>query len=303
MAEQVENLTDPIRRRMFLEWLKLWRDKYAKQVAEHKNQYEKTSTEGWSVYDSGLEDKNLTETDGYGYFSPKAEWSFHGLDGFDPQELAHFIIDFLDRPENTNREIVILDAFGQGRPGRELRELVLKKLPSARITIIATTLTPGRDNPGDIVEFNGDMLSSEKSRPVFTDIASRLQRGGALLVTFFRPAGGMADADTNPFIQYILYEHLRKLFSLTAEHGLLFLQSPSDRGEIKFLRELLSRYSAEDLLVTRGNEVGLLRKEPDDVPKSSHSQRNGTLVLPSPEELIQKHWDLVQKYWRVPDAA
>lgn len=299
---------EPNRRQALIKWLKAGRDafkasreKYTEQINEYKNLYEKSSTEGWTIYDSGLEAREPTGDDDEGYFSPGAEWSFDGLDGFNQNELAKFIIEFLEKPENSGREIIILDSFGQGRPGQELREMVLKKIPTARITVIATTLTPGRDNKGDVIEFNNDMLSEEYSGPVFKDITARNMSGGALLVTFFRPAGGMADADTNSYIQFTLYEHLRALFSLTAEHGLLFLQSPSDRGEMKFLRELLARYNAEDLLVTRGDSVGLLRKEPFDIPQTTLPRRNGQLVLPSPHELMLNHWDLVQKYWNVPD--
>ncbi len=295
----VERTPERSREQKITEYLLMCRDDYVKDMADYLGIYEKAAQEGWGIYDSGLSTKHLGNLDS-GYFAPTRAWSYLGLDGFTSEKLVQYIVDYLTIPENRDKEILILDALGQGRPGTDLRKLVLKQLPSARITILASTLTPRRNTTEEVLEFNGDALSDTDSIPLFREIEKRKDTGAAFLVTFFRPGGGVSKFGENAYVQYALYKQLRRLFSATSPGGLLFLQSPSDNEELGFLYELLERYGAEKLLVRGQGSVGLLKKDASLCPDATLPLEHGEFSLPPAEELMSNHVDLLKEHWKIP---
>ncbi len=286
--------SDRERERAFVTSLRKARAEYRQTVAAHLHTFENADKEGWSVYGSGLRGPDINGE--RSYFGERGDISFRGLDGYNPDKLVQHVISFLSQPENIGREVLILDAMGQGKVGADIREEVCKKIADAKITVIATTLTPRHDTSYDATEFNGDTLSDTYSDPVFDEIERRKSSGAALLVTFFRPVGALWEQPDNIYVLHSLYVRLQKIFNATEEHGLLFLQAHAHGNDISFLSALFKKASAEALFFMRPHSVALLKKESSLCPRSPFL-KEGHLELPTEQELLTRHVDLLQKYW------
>lgn len=304
MTESAETALAQTHRRQLVEWLREARAEYEAAVELYLHDYGNAAREGWSVYDSGLDTPGrVIRSRHRGYFSPEFSPTFFGLDGFDQQKLVDHIVSFFQKPENADREILILDAMGQGRSGVELRNEVQKIIPGARITVLATTLTPRRDTRGEVLEFTGNTLMDADSDPVFAEIDKRRAEGAALLVTFFRPVGAFIENDSeapdNPYILFALYARLAKLFERSEDGSLFFLQSHTTGRDLSFLSDLLARYEASTLF-SRKTGVALLKRN-DVVLQQSRLPGSGkNRTLPVVDELVEKHWGLLTKYWKIP---
>ncbi len=291
-----KDITDQFRRH-FLQILEESKAEYIASMKAYEASRGNLPGEGWSDYNSGL--TFPTGNNARGYFLKDIAYNFHGLDDFDSEKLVNYFCEFLSKPENKDREVLILDAMGQGTAAVELRAEVLKRIPSARITIIASTFKPSGNNTQGVLELNGDTLLNTFARPVFDEIYSRMASGATFLCTFFRPSSGLKTTGGRLYIQYALYERLREIFDATADDGLLFLQAPIDDTDLEFVQELLQIYGAGTLL-TMGDAVALLKKDATALNASALPIVNGIRSLPSIEEIAVNHWDLLTKYWKIP---
>lgn len=305
MTESSDTPVARERERQLISWLKSSREEYRESLKRHLDMYAKANKEGWFVHGS-----HFTQPDEKGnqtaYFAPawKATDSFEHVGGFDAEKLINHIVRFFSTPYNEDRAVILLDAMGQGVAVAEIRDEVLKRVPYATISVVATALTPyGNDAQKlGIREFVGDMLSDE-SEQVFFFLEKERRQGGTLFVTFFRPVGGLDQHQGNSFVAYACYTRLARLFEMTEREGLLFIQSPTAINELDFLSSLLERYRARELLSNSINDRGLLSKDTAILDRSTLPRRNGLITLPTVREIVEKHWDLVEKYWYVPKSA
>ncbi len=260
----------------YLERLARAKKIYEAEIAEDIRVLGSIENEGWSFYNSPLFEDEPISGRPIGYFNANNPNSFYGLGNFSAEKFEKEIARFHNDPAHRDKKVMILDAFGQGTPFGEMAD-----------EIVATTLTKNPRNPPKVTEFNGDALSSAVSGRVFAHLRARIREGYALRATFFRPVEGLARAARNLYVIHALYEHLRTIYELTDEGGLLFIQTAGSGYDISFLNEILTSEGLESIKSTDTfpENLRMLLKKDSAVCKS----------LPSVMEVGIRHPDIIKR--------